>query len=227
MIIGPEPVSGYDIIGDVHGCAKPLVRLLERMEYRCHEGVWQHPQRKVIFVGDILDRGPNVREAMSMVQRMVDAGEAYMSLGNHEYNAIVYSTLLSIPRNDRVARYYRRLGKHLRQSLVDYRGHLPEWRSLIHWLRQRPLSLESEHFRVAHACWDSVNVNYLREQWGSNPLNHDEFIKRSLDPTQEAHQAVERLLKGVDLALPDGKTLKGADGIRRDRFRTNFWSQAP
>ncbi|RYZ90316.1 MAG: hypothetical protein EOO68_24665 [Moraxellaceae bacterium] len=64
---------GYDIIGDVHGCAFTLVKLLEKLGYRDFNGVYQHPGRKVLFVGDILDRGPHIREAITLVKAMVDA----------------------------------------------------------------------------------------------------------------------------------------------------------
>ena len=66
---------GYDI-GDVHGCAFTLVKLLEKLGYRDFNGVYQHPSRKAIFVGDILDRGPHIREAIGLVKAMVDAGVA-------------------------------------------------------------------------------------------------------------------------------------------------------
>ena len=52
---------GYDLIGDVHGCALTLARLLEQLGYRQQAGVWRHPQRMALFVGDIIDRGPRIR----------------------------------------------------------------------------------------------------------------------------------------------------------------------
>ena len=65
---------GYDIIGDVHGCAHTLERLLEQMGYRRLNGVWQHPRRQALFLGDIIDRGPRIREAMHLVRDMVEQG---------------------------------------------------------------------------------------------------------------------------------------------------------
>ena len=52
----------YDIIGDIHGHAQELKSLLVKMDYSVTEGVWQHPARKAIFVGDLIDRGPSIRE---------------------------------------------------------------------------------------------------------------------------------------------------------------------
>ena len=48
----------YDLIGDIHGCATALKALLTTMGYRERDGVWQHPTRQVIFLGDFIDRGP-------------------------------------------------------------------------------------------------------------------------------------------------------------------------
>ncbi|MFO1021594.1 MAG: hypothetical protein U0903_12990 [Planctomycetales bacterium] len=48
----------YDLIGDVHGYANELVALLEALGYRRTGGVYAHPERKVIFLGDFIDRGP-------------------------------------------------------------------------------------------------------------------------------------------------------------------------
>lgn len=54
----------YDIIGDIHGYAEPLQRLLEKLDYTESNGTWRHPDRKVIFVGDYIDRGPAIRETL-------------------------------------------------------------------------------------------------------------------------------------------------------------------
>ena len=85
-------VSGYDLIGDVHGCAQTLERLLDLLGYKKIAGVYRNPNRQAIFLGDIVDRGPRVREALHIVRDMVEQGSAQMILGNHEFNAITYST---------------------------------------------------------------------------------------------------------------------------------------
>jgi hypothetical protein len=59
----------YDIIGDIHGHADPLQALLERLGYREVEGTYAHPDRKVIFLGDYIDRGPEIRKVLQIVIR--------------------------------------------------------------------------------------------------------------------------------------------------------------
>ncbi len=81
-----------DLIGDIHGCAKTLEHLLATLGYRREAGVWRHPQRMAIFLGDLVDRGPRIREALHLVRDMVAAGQAHCIMGNHEFNALGWST---------------------------------------------------------------------------------------------------------------------------------------
>ena len=47
----------YDIIGDIHGHADELEKLLEKLDYSWTDGCYRHSNRKVIFLGDFIDRG--------------------------------------------------------------------------------------------------------------------------------------------------------------------------
>ena len=83
----------YDIIPDIHGYHGKLLALLDNLGYRRHGGTHRHPEgRKVVFLGDFIDRGPEIREVLHTVRGMVDAGDAHAIMGNHEYNAICYAT---------------------------------------------------------------------------------------------------------------------------------------
>ena len=76
----------FDIIGDVHGCYDELVMLLDVLGYATDaDGVLCHPDnRRVIFLGDLVDRGPGIVEVLKLVMRMVAAGSALCVPGNHE-----------------------------------------------------------------------------------------------------------------------------------------------
>ena len=54
--------------------------------------MWAHDERQAIFVGDLIDRGPEQIESVRIAQTMVEAGSAQIVLGNHEFNAIAYAT---------------------------------------------------------------------------------------------------------------------------------------
>jgi hypothetical protein len=83
----------YDIIGDIHGHADALERLLQKLGYTRKFGVYSHPEeRQVVFVGDFIDRGPKIRETLHIVRDMVLSGNAQAVMGNHEFNAISFHT---------------------------------------------------------------------------------------------------------------------------------------
>jgi len=85
---------GYDIIGDIHGCAAKLEALLVDLGYRpdAPNGAYRHPDRTAIFVGDLIDRGPGQLRVLEVAKAMADAGTAQVAMGNHEFNAIAYAT---------------------------------------------------------------------------------------------------------------------------------------
>src|ERR1700682_6445764 len=82
----------YDVIGDIHGHADELVQLLEALAYERDHGVYRQPERKVIFLGDFIDRGPKIRQVLEIVRPMIEEGEALAVMGNHELNALAYHT---------------------------------------------------------------------------------------------------------------------------------------
>jgi len=82
--------SPLDVVGDVHGCMEELLALLRLLGWdvaRGETGRWsaRHPGgRKAVFVGDLVDRGPDVGGVLSLVMDMVEDGVAYCVAGNHE-----------------------------------------------------------------------------------------------------------------------------------------------
>lgn len=71
----------FDVIGDVHGCSGELRTLLTRLDYR--EG--RHPDgRTAVFLGDLVDRGPDTPGVLRLVMGMVEAGTAICVPGNHD-----------------------------------------------------------------------------------------------------------------------------------------------
>ncbi|MCX5172058.1 polynucleotide kinase-phosphatase [Streptomyces antibioticus] len=71
----------FDIIGDIHGCSAELEALLGKLGYA--DGV--HPEgRQAVFVGDLVDRGPDSPAVLRRVMAMVKSGDALCVPGNHE-----------------------------------------------------------------------------------------------------------------------------------------------
>src|SRR5690606_1572270 len=81
----------FDVIGDVHGCRSELETLLTSLGYRVERDDdgrpidASHPDgRKAVFLGDLVDRGPDTPGVLRLVMGMVRAGHALAVPGNHE-----------------------------------------------------------------------------------------------------------------------------------------------
>jgi protein phosphatase len=80
----------FDVIGDVHGCRAELEQLLDRLGYQIdRDGAGRpvnarHPARRAVFLGDLVDRGPDTPGVLRLVMGMVAAGSAFCVPGNHE-----------------------------------------------------------------------------------------------------------------------------------------------
>lgn len=221
-------VEGYDVIGDVHGCAVTLERLLQKLGYTKNRGVYQHKNRRVLFLGDLIDRGPRIREVVLIVQAMVERGKAEIVLGNHEFNALLYCT-----KSDDGVNYLRSHSpSHTRQiaeTLEQFANHPADWQSLLQWFTKLPLFLEfntsdeTTVFRAVHACWDQALIAQHRQRFGSGFFD-EAFIRASALPDSIEAQTRQRLLAGIDMPLPPGVKLLSSDGYERSTFRTKFWA---
>ena len=80
----------FDVIGDVHGCRAELEQLLTELGYTLERDAARrptgarHPERRAVFVGDLVDRGPDTPGVLRLVMGMVAAGTAFCVAGNHE-----------------------------------------------------------------------------------------------------------------------------------------------
>lgn len=80
-----ELTGPFDFIGDVHGCLPELRELLTRLGYRLEgETVAPPPGRTAVFLGDLVDRGPDSAGTLRLVMNMVRAGAALCVPGNHD-----------------------------------------------------------------------------------------------------------------------------------------------
>jgi protein phosphatase len=86
-----EETGPFDVIGDVHGCRAELEQLLDELGYAIdRDGAGRpvnarHPGgRRAVFLGDLVDRGPDTPGVLRLVMGMVAAGTALCVPGNHE-----------------------------------------------------------------------------------------------------------------------------------------------
>jgi diadenosine tetraphosphatase ApaH/serine/threonine PP2A family protein phosphatase len=225
MLLDPE--RGYDLIGDVHGCSRTLARLLERLGYSQSGGVWRHPRRMALFLGDIVDRGPRIREALHLVHSMVEHGQALCIMGNHEYYSLGWHTPAP-PGSGRqfVREHLPRHARLIRETQEQFAQHPGDWQAFLGWFQELPLLIDAGHFRLVHACWDGPLIEQLRQRFPDARVDRA-FLQESADDGSFACKVFNRLLRGTDLRLPNGLSLLSEEGYPRHYFRTKFWEEDP
>ncbi|WP_338924985.1 metallophosphoesterase (plasmid) [Pseudomonas silesiensis] len=215
----------YDVIGDIHGHAQKLKLLLEQMGYTDTAGVYSHPTRKALYLGDFIDRGPEQVETVRVVRAMVEAGTAEAVMGNHELNAVAFAT----PDPDRPGEYLRKhtaRNRHPHHEFLRQVGEgSAEYLDMIAWFKTLPVYLDKEGIRAIHACWHPQYIINVQPY-----LNADKTLKESAWPLiahrgTPAYIAIETLLKGTEISLPNGLTYHDKDGIERDKTRTRWWDK--
>lgn len=214
-----EP-HAYDAIGDIHGHASALEALLSKLGYREKGGCYRHPQnRKVVFLGDYIDRGPEIRRVLQIVRAMINAGEAHGILGNHEVNALWYHN------RDDAGAYLRAHGPGIKKqhaaTLEQIANPDPEeWQEWLAWLAGLPIWMDFGAIRVIHACWAAENIRALK---GLNLQNKKDLIRFSRKGSQE-NLLLRPLLNGPELALPNGAIFQAHGGKICHEIRYKWWT---
>lgn len=213
----------YDLIGDIHGYATELKALLTKMNYQEIDGVWQHPERKVIFLGDFVDKGPEQVEVVRIAKAMVESDNAQAVMGNHEYNAVLWATEQAqspgdylrthIPKNRNQHREF------LEQVIEGSELHL----EFVEWFKKLPLYLDMEGLRVVHACWHPDHLNVVEKFTDQNNCLSKGSWEESANKETELFEAIEVLLKGLEVKLPEGIVFFDAYGHERTNIRTKWW----
>lgn len=215
----------YDIIGDIHGHADALEILLQKLGYKRDSTVYSHPEgRKVIFVGDFIDRGPKIRETLHLVRDMVLSGNAQAVMGNHEYNAVCFHTPNVINGGYYRKHNYKEIHQHI-ETLKQFEDFSSEWKMFLDWFRHLPMFLELASIRVVHACWNDEHINWIKENYrhATDGLNA-EFLQLVSVKGSLAFIAIEETLKGPEQRLPEGQFMIDKDGAKRRECRLKWWS---
>lgn len=213
--------EGFDIIGDVHGEADALQRLLEKLGYAPVDGCWQHSSRRVIFLGDFIDRGPEQKRVLEVVMPMVRSGNALAVMGNHEFNALAFH---SPDGEGGWLRPHTEKNTDQHQAFLDEYQDPDELGSVLDFFWSLPLWIELDDLRVIHACWDKDQINRLATEHAGQVLTPELLRKASTKSCWE-YGAIETLLKGVELPLPDGhEGFLDKEGTRRFDVRVAWWN---
>lgn len=174
----------------------------------------------MIFLGDYIDRGPKIREVLHLACAMMDAGKALAIMGNHELNAIFYHT-----PNGRGGHLRSHRGRHAESheaTLNAFAGLDEEWTDWLDWMKRLPIFLDLGELRAVHAAWDENYITFLRDK----TLADDEFLIRAVTAGTLESEALERVLKGSEITLPDGVKFFDKEGTERSNVRVRWWNIA-
>jgi len=141
-----------DVIGDVHGEHEALESLVERLGYDSEGG---HPQgRRMVFLGDLTDRGPDSPGVVRRVRSWVESGRAQVVVGNHELNILRSETKHGNHW------FYGQASHHEFGDCAAISHH--ERRAIRDFFRSLPLALERSDLRIVHAAWVTEAIEACR-----------------------------------------------------------------
>lgn len=221
----------YDIVGDIHGHADELEALLRRLGYVATGVGFRPPQgRQLIFVGDLIDRGPAQLRTLDIARDMLNEGHARCLMGNHEFNAIGYLT----PDPDNPGEFLRpHAGSHAvcRKNKAQHEAFIAQLgegsarhREWVEWFRSLPLSLDLGGIRVVHASWHDDSINAIRQAASDPdaPMRSEAFFHAChADPALEAARL--RLTCGLEWPLPAGLSIVDKAGHHHADVRIADW----
>ena len=222
-------MGGYDIIGDVHGCADKLAGLLRMLGYEERDGAYRYStsdeERQAVFVGDLIDRGTQQIKTLELVRAMVEAGSARIVMGNHEFNAISYAT----PNPEIPGEFMRR---HTDKNLKQHKAFLDQvqvqpglYARSIEWFKTLPLWLDLDGIRIVHACWSDDAIREVDRWVAPGTSMPTDFVVKANQKGRPEYEAIEVLLKGPEISLEKygQKGFKDKDGHVRHRARLRWW----
>jgi hypothetical protein len=185
------PDGPLDLVGDIHGEIGALECLMGHLGYGPSGS---HPDgRRLVFLGDLIDRGPDSQAVVRKVADLVDRGRALAILGNHDLSAV-----------------------GLRQKSFNtwLFGHGPispaekaittesERREILDFLARLPVAAERPDLRVVHAYWDEQGLRRLDGEPGPKEAQQAHYLRIKARFGPEAEK-VER-----NLALQNENPMK-------------------
>jgi hypothetical protein len=213
-------LKDLDFIGDIHGYGDPLEKLLMNMGY-VEVGVnnFVHEKgRKVVFIGDYIDRGPKILRTLRIVRTMQENGNAFAIMGNHEFNFLCYHY------KDENGNTFRSLKKKTEEEELTDNALGDELDGYLQWMARLPLFFENDFCRGVHAQWDQKSIDLITAK-GIACL--DEQGLRTLHKDEALLSAYEIVLKGSETYIPDRYHYQDKNGKLRKEARQKWWLNQP
>ncbi len=138
------PDGPLDLIGDIHGELDAMEAVLGHLDYR-PDG--SHADgRRMVFLGDLIDRGPDSPGVVRRIAEFADRGRASTVLGNHDLNA-----LAGLRKRENTWLFGHGPSPHEKPVASDR-----ERDEILAFLGAQPLAMERDDLRVVHACWHAA-----------------------------------------------------------------------
>ena len=177
-----------DIVGDIHGEIGALESLLARLGY-ARDG--RHPRgRRLVFVGDLVDRGKDSPAVVECVAEMVIAGRAQCVLGNHELN------LIRGEHKEGNGWFWPEGEDHDRAAghFLSAANATPSQRQdILSWFASLPVALERPDLRVVHACWEPTAISALQRSSLSTADAYQAFSEHIAEQLAQSGRLEQRL----------------------------------
>ncbi len=219
-------IGGYDLIGDIHGYADELENLLVKMGYASHHGVYCHPERKVVFLGDFIDRGPKIKQVLDIARGMVESGNAVAVMGNHEFNALAYHT----SRSEREHDYLRpRTEKNIQQHSATLQQLCDrELAEALDWFRTLPMWAEIQgpngtKCRAVHACWDVDQISCIADAKANDSKFSNTFLVNAMVNESLCSKRSKSYSRGKSWRYLQAKKFRDKEGHERSAIRTKWF----
>jgi hypothetical protein len=218
----------YDVIADIHGRFDKFEALMGRLGYeRNGDGFVPPANHKALFLGDLIDTKPGheypggVRATLQAVKAMCDRGDALCIMGNHELNAIFYHT--KGPDGQWLKHHGDRNKRTHQGTLNDFPDNKDpdsEWQQVwMPWLKRLPFFLELDGVRAVHACWHPDMI----ERLSGRHFDDQAFLFACAYENTPEWEAIEIVLKGIEVPLPDPHFFIDHTGTKRYKFRARWW----
>jgi hypothetical protein len=213
-LVRPMFDGPVDIVGDVHGEIDALNSLLSHLGYDSNGA---HPDgRRLVFLGDLTDRGPDSPAVVDLVQRLVETERAQCVLGNHDLNILLgyrkhdnhwfYGEEWSLDGSDQMTPAV------LADDAVRQR--------VTAFFRTLPVALEREDLRVVHACWSEAALATVRQASDVVVLHNQHAVEIAAEHEQKPDmESVER-----GLEIQNRNPVKMLTSGPEQRAAKPFWS---
>jgi hypothetical protein len=205
----------FDFIGDVHGNAKKLLQLIDKLGYVRNDSVWMHHEnRQIIILGDFINVGKESKNVLSILYELWEKNIACVLVGNHEY----FLALNFLKNGKSVFEKNSKIFFDYESLFNEFNSDYSELIKYIEWFTSLPLYLETEKFRAVHAYWNNDHISLIKN---NNSLK--EIILASKQKSikkEEVKSTVNETLNGKLIYHYNSWLFK-----KPQKFRIKWWNE--